>query len=217
MRQAILALTVAIGLGLPAQAAAATPTVMHAWRVNLDGDAHMEHVRLLLGLRPNPAGGTVPIREHWLQVVDRVNGHTVKVRISPILEHLMPRWVRFGDFDVHGRLQIFYHGFNGGAGAVPQYAGIRGWSGTHKQLFWSSAPPFPNLIHAGHHYRYVGANVLLENLAGAATPGLEVHVVQGAARPADPDCCPSRLLVRNYRFSAPANAWVLYQTVWKPT
>jgi hypothetical protein len=43
-----------------------------------------------------------------------------------------------------------------------------------------------------------------------------VHLVQDEARPADPDCCPSRLLVRNYRFSPASMSWVLFRTVWKP-
>lgn len=217
MRRALAALTLALVLGLPAQAMASAPTVVHSWRVNLDHDAHLEHVRLMLAIEPNPFGGTLPIRRHWLQVVDRVGARTVKRRISPRLEHLLPRWVKIGDFAADGRVEIFYHGFNGGAGAVPVSAGIRGWTGDHKRRLWSYAPPYPPLVHNGHHYRYVGASVALENLASAATPGLEVHLVQGEARPADPDCCPSRLLVRNYRFSAPASAWVLYQTVWKPT
>jgi hypothetical protein len=42
-----------------------------------------------------------------------------------------------------------------------------------------------------------------------------VHVVQGEARPAEFDCCPSKLLIRNYRFDAAAGAWVLYKTVWR--
>ena len=97
--------------------------------------------------------------------------------------------MRFGDFGADGRVEIFYHGFNGGAGAVPVYAGIRGWTGVHKHRFWSFSPPYPPLVHNGHHYRYVGASaVALENLARAPpAPGLEVHVVQGEARPADPD------------------------------
>jgi hypothetical protein len=215
MRRTIVALTLGALLGLPAQAAASAPTVVHAWRVNLDGDAHVEHVRLMLALRPNPFGGTVPLRQHWLQVVDRVGGKTVTARVTPILEHLLPRSVRIGDLDAGGRPEIFYEGFNGGAGAVPVFAGVRAWDGTHKQRLWSYAPPFPALVHNGHHYRYVGAHVSLENLARAATPGLEVHVVQGEARPAEFDCCPSKLLIRNYRFDAAAGAWVLYQTVWR--
>jgi len=175
MRRAILALTLGLALGLPAQALASGATVVHGWRVNLDGDAHMEHVRLMLQLKPNPFGGTVPIRQHWLQVVDRVGGRTVKTRITPILEHMLPRFIRIADLNTDGRPEIFYRGFNGGAGAVPVFAGIRGWDGTSKHRFWSYAPPYPPLIHGGHHYRYVGASVTLENLAAAATPGLEVH------------------------------------------
>ena len=121
--------------------------MVHGWRVNLDGDPHMEHVRLMLLLKPNPFGGTVPIREHWLQVVDRVGGRTVKARISPILEHMLPRWITIADLDKDGRPEIFYRGFNGGAGAVPVFAGIRGWDGTAKHRFWSYGPPFPALIH----------------------------------------------------------------------
>jgi hypothetical protein len=168
-----------------------------------------------LPLKPTSLGGTLPVREHWLQIVDRVGGHTVKVRISPVLEHLLPRWVRIGDFNAGGRLQIFHHGFDGGAGAVPVSAGIRAWTGAHKRGLWSYAPPYPHLVHDGHHYRYDGASVALENLRAAATPGLEVYLVQGEARPADPDCCPSRLLVRNYRFTPSADAWTLFRTVWK--
>ncbi len=59
MRRAILALTFAAFLWFPASAAAAqTPTVVHVWRANLDGDAHIEHVRLMLRIEPNPFGGT---------------------------------------------------------------------------------------------------------------------------------------------------------------
>jgi hypothetical protein len=218
MRRSIAALALAAVVALPAQAAAAgAPTVVHGWRVNLDGDAHVEHVQLMLQLKPNPSGGTVPIRWHWLQVVDRVGGHTVKTRITPIVEHMLPRWIRIGDFNRDGRPEIFYRGFTGGAGAVPVYAGIRGWTGTHRRRFWSYGPPFPQRIHNGHRYRYVGASVALQNRAAAATPGLEVHVVQGEARPAEPDCCPSQLLIRDYRFRTTANAWVLYHTVWQHT
>jgi hypothetical protein len=73
------------------------------------------------------------------------------------------------------------------------------------------------LTHNGHRYRYDVATPSLENLAAAGTPGLEVHLVQGEALPSDPDCCPSQLLTRNYRFESGAGRWVLYQTVWRHT
>jgi hypothetical protein len=217
VRRAILALTFAAVLWFPAAASASAPTVVHVWRANLDGDAHIEHVRLMLALEPNPFGGTVPIRKHWLEVVDRTGGHFVIATITPRIEHLLPRWVRIGDFNASGHPQIFYHGFDGGAGAVPVFDGIRSWTGTAKRRLWSYAPPFPMLTHNGLKYRYDVATVALENLANAATPGLEVHLVQGEARPSDPDCCPSQLLTRNYRFDTGTNAWVLYQTVWRHT
>ena len=218
MRRAILALTFAAVLWFPATAPAAqTPTVVHVWRANLDGDAHIEHVRLMLRLEPNPFGGTLPIRQHWLEVVDRVGGHFVVARISPLVEHLLPRWVQIGDFDANRRNQVFYHGFDGGAGAVPLFAGIRGWTGTTKQRLWSYAPPFPVLAHNGHRYRYDVAEAALENLAAAGTPGLEVRLVQGEARPSEPDCCPSQTLTRNYRFDSGTGRWMLYQTVWRHT
>lgn len=218
MRRVILALTFAAVLSVPAPAAAAqVPTVAHVWRANLDGDAHVEHVRLMRKLVPNPFGGSLPIPRHWLQVVDRVNGHLVVARISPFVEHLLPRWVRIGDFDRQGRGEVFYHGFDGNAGAVPVFAGIRGWTGTAKRRLWSYAPPFPTLMHNGHRYRYDVGVVSLENLAAAGTPGLEVHLVQGEARPTDPDCCPSQLLVRNYRFESGAHGWVLYHEAWRHT
>jgi hypothetical protein len=214
VRRLILALTIATGLCCPA-AAAAAPVIVHSWRVNLDADRHMEHVQLMRSEAAGPRGAP-PVATHWLQIVDRVAGRTVTVRISPVLDHLQARWVKFGDFSARGRLQIFYHGFNGGAGAVPVSAGIRGWTGTAKHLFWSYAPPFPALVHDGRRYRYDGASAALENLVAAGTPGLEVHLVQDEARSTDPDCCPSRVLVRNYRFSASAGAWVLYRKVWQP-
>jgi hypothetical protein len=218
MRRAILALTFAAVFVCPATAAATTgPTVAHVWRANLDGDAHMEHVRLMRKLEPNPYGGTLPIPRHWLQVVDRVGGHVVVTRISPFMEHLLPRWVRIGDFNAQGRALVFYHGFDGNAGAVPVFSGIRAWTGTVKRRLWSYAPPFPVLMHNGHRYRYDFGNVKLDNLSAAATPGLEVHVVQGEARPSEPDCCPSQLLIRNYRFSTGTGGWVLYRTVWRHT
>jgi hypothetical protein len=214
VRRLTLALTLAAVLAHPA-AATAAPVVVHDWRVNLDADPHMEHVQLVLATTTRSGGGG-EVRTHWLRIVDRVGGRTVTERITPVLDHLRARWVTFGDFDARGRLQIFYHGFDGGAGAVPVFAGIRGWTGTGKRLFWSYAPPFPGLVHDGHHYRYTGASVALENLVAAGTPGLEVHLVQDEARPAEPDCCPSRVLVRNYRFASPADAWRLFRTVWKP-
>jgi hypothetical protein len=218
MRRAILALVFAGVLWFPATAAAAqTPTVVHVWRANLDGDAHVEHVRLMLRLEPNPYGGTLPIRRHWLEVVDRVGGHFVIARISPTMDHLFPRWVRIADFNGNGREQVFYHGFDGGAGAVPVFTGIRGWTGAAKQRLWSYAPPFPMLTHNGHRYRYDVAEAALENLAAAGTPGLEVHLRQGEALPSEPDCCPSQVLIRNYRFESGAGRWVLYQTVWRHT
>ena len=122
------------------------------WRANLDGDAHIEHVRLMLALEPNPL---------------------VRRPAS--------------------------------------------WTGTAKRRLWSYAPPFPMLTHNGLAYRYDIATVALENLANAATPGLEVHLVQGEARPTDADCCPSQLLTRNYRFDTGTGTWVLYQTVWRHT
>ena len=57
----------------------------------------------------------------------------------------------------------------------------------------------------------------MDNLAKAATPGLEVHLVQGERLASEPECCPSQLLIRNYRFDLAKRAWVLYQTVWKHT
>lgn len=212
MRRLILALTLVAGLAFPA-AAAAAPVVVHDWSVNLDADPHMEHVQLVLA---TTGGGADEVRTHWLRIVDRVGGRRLTVRISPVLDHLRARWVTFGDFAARGRLQVFYHGSDGGAGAVPVFAGIRGWSGTSKRLLWSYAPPYPALVHDGRRYRYDGASVALENLVSAAAPGLEVHLVQDEARAADPDCCPSRLLVRNYRFTPAAGVWKLFRTVWKP-
>ena len=218
MRRAILALTFAAVLVCPATAAAAKgPTIVHVWRANLDADAHIEHVRLMRKLEPNPYGGTLPIPRHWLQVVDRVGGHVVVTRITPFMEHLLPRWVRIGDFNARGRALVFYHGFDGNAGAVPVFSGIRAWTGTVKQRLWSYAPPYPMLTHNGHRYRYDFGNPKLDNLTAAATPGLEVHLEQGEARPSEPDCCPSQLLIRNYRFESGAGRWVLYQTVWRHT
>jgi hypothetical protein len=214
-----LPLALAVGLlalaALPAGAQAKAPTVVHTWRVNLDSDPHIERVRLMLALEPNPYGGTVPIQRRWLQVVDRVGGRVVKARITPVVEHMQPRWIHIEDLNARGRPEIFFRGFIGGAGAVPVYAGIRGWNGTSTHRFWSYGPPFPVMMHNGHRYRYVGANVSLVDLAGAATPGLEVHVVQGEALPADADCCPSQLLIRNYRFDLPLRAWTLYQKIWR--
>ena len=97
------------------------------------------------------------------------------------------------------------------------FAGIRGWTGTAKQRLWSYAPPFPVLVHNGHRYRYDVVEAALENLAAAGTPGLEVHLVQGEARPSEPDCCPSQTLTRNYRFDSGTGRWMLYQTVWRHT
>src|SRR5690348_13432184 len=115
-------------LTFPAVAHAQSATVVRGWPVNLDSDPHIEHVRLMLAYKPNPFGGTVPIKQHWLQVVDRVGGRIVKVRITPIVEHMLPRFVKIGDLNGGGgRPQIFYWGNNGNAGAVPVYAGIRGW------------------------------------------------------------------------------------------
>jgi len=39
----------------------------------------------------------------------------------------------------------------------------------------------------------------------------------GERTASEPDCCPSRLLIRNYRYDQAKTAWVLYQTVWKHT
>jgi hypothetical protein len=218
MRRALLALILAAVLAFPVPAAVAqAPTIVHVWRANLDADAHVEHVRLMRKLEPNPYGGTLPIPRHWLQVVDRVGGHLVVARISPFVEHLQRRWVKIGDFNAQGRALVFYRGFDGNAGAAPVFAGIRRWTGTAKQRLWSYAPPFPALMHNGHRYRYDFGNVKLDNLAAAATPGLEVHVEQGEARPSEPDCCPSQVLIRNYRFSSGAGGWVLYHTVWRHT
>lgn len=218
MRRALLALTFAAVLVCPAPAAATqAPTVVHVWRANLDADAHVEHVRLMRKLEPNPFGGTLPIPRHWLEVVDRAGGHVVVTRISPFLEHLRQRWVKVGDFNAQGRALVFYHGFDGNAGSVPVFAGIRGWTGAVKRRLWSYAPPYPVLMHNGHRYRYDFGLVKLDNLAAAATPGQEVHVVQGEARPSEPDCCPSQLLIRNYRFSPGAGRWVLYHKVWRHT
>ena len=94
-----------------------------------------------MGIEPNPFGGTLPIPRHWLEVVDRAGGHVVVTRISPFLEHLRQRWVKVGDFNAQGRALVFYHGFDGNAGSVPVFAGIRGWTGTVKRRLWSYAPP----------------------------------------------------------------------------
>jgi hypothetical protein len=219
VRRVILVLGLGILFGLPGQAAATTtataPTVVHVWRVNLDGDGHIEKVQLMLALKPNPFGGTEPIRKHWLEVVDSVGGHTVTARISPMLDHLFPRWVQIANLNARGRPEIFYHGFNGGAGSVPVSAGIRGWNGTGRVRYWSYSPPYPVITHKGHRYFYDFANVSMENLVKAAAPGLEVHLVQGERLASEADCCPSRALIRNYRFDPAKHAWVLYQTVWK--
>jgi hypothetical protein len=54
VRRFTLALSFAIALAFPAQAAA-TPEVVHAWRANLDADPHMEHVRLVVSETANAA------------------------------------------------------------------------------------------------------------------------------------------------------------------
>ena len=179
MRRAIVASIFAAVLLFPASAAAAQPpTVVHVWRANLDGDAHVEHVRLMLQLEPNPFGGTLPIRRHWLEVVDRVGGHVVVARISPFVEHLLPRWVQIGDFNASGRAEVFYHGFDGGAGAVPVFAGIRGWTGTAKQRLWSYAPAVP-----GAHAQRPPLPVRLRH-GRAREPGRRGHAgARGASRP----------------------------------
>jgi hypothetical protein len=165
--------------------------------------------------KPNPFG--VRIKMHWLQVVDVVGGRTVKARITPFIEHLHWRWVRIANFNARGRPEIYYEGFTGGAGAVPTYAGIRGWNGSGKHRFWSYAPPYPVLLHNGHRFYYAGGYSLLENLAAAATSGLEVHLVQGERRATEPERCPSWELIRNYRFNPTKAAWVLYHVAWKRT
>ena len=73
----------------------------------------------------------------------------------------------------------------------------------------------PVITHKGHRYFYDFATDSMENLVKAATPGLEVHLVQGERLASEPDCCPSRALIRHYRFDQAKRAWVLYQTVWK--
>ena len=171
----------------------------------------------MLQLEPNPFGGTLPIRRHWLQVVDRVGGHGSS-RGSPRSSSTCSRaGCRSATSTRAAAPRSSTSGFDGGAGAVPLFAGIRGWTGTAKRRLWSYAPPFPMLTHNGHRYRYDFATAALENLAAASTPGLEVHLVQGEARPSEPDCCPSQLLIRNFRFAQGAGRWVLYQTVWRHT
>jgi hypothetical protein len=177
MRRAILALILAALAWFPATASAAqAPTVVHVWRANLDGDAHTEHVRLMLRLEPNPFGGTLPIRE-----------------------------------------QVFYHGFDGGAGAVPGVHRNPRLDGDGEARAVVVRATVPRAHHNGHRYRYDVATPTLENLAAAGTPGLEVHLVQGEAVPSDADCCPSQLLTRNYRFDSGIDRWVLYKTLWRHT
>ncbi len=140
----------------------------------------------------------------------------MEARISPRLSYLPSRRVKIKDLNAQPRRkEIFYVGTNAGAGgAAPVYAGIRGWSGHQKHIFWTYSSPYPALRHNGRRYTYDGASVKLVQLASADNPAWEINVHQGENNGRAPLCCPQWDFIRHYRYAPATRSWVVYERRW---
>jgi hypothetical protein len=184
-------------------------TVEHVWHVNLDGDRHVEQVRIV----SHTVSG---MPWFWLQVVDRVHGRRVLARVSPSVENLQPSLVRITDMNgLPTRNEIFYVGFVATTGG-PVYAGIRNWSGSRKHRLWSYRPPeeYRRRIHRGVRYGTLPniVRVIRPSPKGDAT--WEVKVAQGEMHRSGPVCCPQATLTLVYRYAPAARRWVVYAHRW---
>jgi hypothetical protein len=213
MRRGLLFTCVATCVLLPSATASAAH-VVHSVRANLDHDAHLERVQVMAGSRANPYGGTDRIPVHWIRVVDRMDGQTVRRRVSPRVEHLPSyRGLKVRDVGGDSRREIFYDGWNGNAGAVPVFAGVVAWSGEHRLVRWGYAPPYGPWQHNGHTYYYRGASVALRD--DPAEPGLEIYLTEGAGRASDPDCCPTYLRHSRFHYVPTLQHYRRYYIVWE--
>ena len=183
--------------------------VRHTWRVNLDGDPHIERVQLML------APGKL-IHRRWLRVVDQRNGSRVVVRVSPRIEWLARSDVKIRDLNAHPRRkEIFYLGYIGGTAGSPTYAGIRGWNGATKHAFWTYAPPYRVRHHNGHRYFYDGASIKLAQLPSTTNPAYEINLHQAELTGNAPLCCPQYEFIRHYQYNPATRSWVVYQRRWR--
>jgi len=206
---ALLAVVISIVAAPGVQAAV---HVRHVWRVNLDGDAHVERVRLV------DNGKSIFDQRSWLQVADRVAGSRLIVAVSPRIQFLRRRDVRIGDLNAHPRRpEIFYIGTTGGTAGSPTYAGIRNWDGHTTHRLFTYAPPYRVRRHNGQRYYYDGATIRITDLAAANNPAKELVVRQEQVSRTDPLCCPSYILIRDYRYSSTQRRWLAYHHRWKPT
>jgi hypothetical protein len=198
----------AVLVGLFVGVGSAHAAVKHTWRVNLDGDRHVEKVELI-----QKRSDGFPKR--WLVIEDRVHGHPISRRITPRLWFLSRSHVRIADLNAHPkRLEIFYVGYIGGTAGSPTYAGIKGWDGHHLHTFFSYAPPYPKRRHGGRSYSYDGASVKLEQIASGNEPAFEISLNEGEINGDAPLCCPQFVMTRLYRYDRGERSWVVYGKKW---
>jgi hypothetical protein len=196
---------------------ASAVTVVRTVPANLDGDGHIERVQLMKGTRPNPYGGTMPLAVRFVRVLDRVKGQRVTERVSPRLEHI-PRHRGFAVRDLagDGRREVFYRGFNGGAGAVPVYSGVRRWTGRRPLTLWAYRAHGLIGWHNGRRYYYAGASVrVVDDITGNSAT--EILLTEGARRASEPNCCPSFIRWSWYRYSTLRRQYVRYDRYWEHT
>jgi hypothetical protein len=188
--------------------AVAQATVVHVWRSDVDGDGHIETVRLVRSGHAHP-------RRYHLQLIDRVRGRRVGVRLSPDVDWMSPRNVIIRDFNgLPKRKEMFYSGTQGNAGG-PTYAGIVGWDGGWLHHFWRYAPPYRRFVHDGHRTFAGEGYARPAQLRSGNEPAWEIRLDQGRYVAGDSMCCPRFALIRRYRYDPTTRSWVVYRRWWR--
>jgi hypothetical protein len=184
-------------------------TVEHVWRVNVDGDRHLEQVRIVR------AGGDAGLPQYHLDLVDSVHGRRVVVHLSPPVDSMSASDVIIRDLNnLPRRKEIFYQGTRGTAGG-PTYAGIVGWDGGWLHHFWTLAPPYRSFIHKGRRAAAGEAEARPMQLPSGHERAWELRLAQGRYAGAESVCCPRFTLTRRYRYDAARRRWVVYGWWWR--
>lgn len=184
-------------------------TVEHIWHVNVDGDQHVEQVRIV---RVSESVGSP---RYYLDLVDSVRGRRVVVRLSPSVDSMPVSDVVIRDLNnLPRRKEIFYQGTKGTAGGQT-YAGIVGWDGGWLHHFWTLAPPYRPIVHKGRRTFAGEADARPIQLPSGHEPAWELRLTQGRYAGAEPMCCPRFTLTRRYRYDADQRRWVVYGRWWQ--
>lgn len=208
MTRKLIASFLAIASSVAIAPAVAQATVVHVWRSDVDGDGRAETVRLVRSGHAHP-------RQYHLQLIDRVDGRRIVVRLSPDVDSMSPEDVVIRDLnDLPKRKEIFYSGTRGTAGG-PTYAGIVGWDGGWLHHFWTYAPPYHRFVHDGHRTFAGEGYARPAQLPSGHEPAWEIRLAQGRYVAGNSMCCPSFGLIRRYCYDAAIRRWVVYRWWWR--